>query len=56
MYYINVPGVQGGREYGDEYFAELDFIETCENVKEGYEEEVVDPGVSFDDADNEKDK
>lgn len=33
--------LQGGREYGDEYFAELDFIETCESVKEGYEEEVV---------------
>ncbi|XP_067933673.1 histone-lysine N-methyltransferase eggless-like [Watersipora subatra] len=42
---------QGGREYGDEYFAELDFIETCENVKEGYEEDVVDP-----DASSEEDK
>ena len=39
---------QGGREYGDEYFAELDFIETCENVKEGYEEDVNDPDASSD--------
>lgn len=41
--------LQGGREYGDEYFAELDFIETCENVKEGYEEDVVDPDASSED-------
>ncbi|XP_037043697.1 histone-lysine N-methyltransferase eggless-like [Bradysia coprophila] len=31
-----------GGEYGDEYFAELDFIEVIESLKEGYEPEAMD--------------
>lgn len=37
-------------QYGDEYFAELDYIETVEKFKEDYEEEVMD------DEDFEKEK
>ncbi|KAK6643619.1 hypothetical protein RUM43_005129 [Polyplax serrata] len=32
-----------GRMYGDEYLAELDYIEVVERFKEGYESEVVEP-------------
>ncbi|XP_041471640.1 histone-lysine N-methyltransferase eggless-like isoform X1 [Lytechinus variegatus] len=32
-----------GKEHGDEYFAELDFIENVEAKKEGYESDVEDP-------------
>lgn len=36
-------GNEGGKNYGDEYLAELDYIEVVEAVKEDYEEEVVEP-------------
>ncbi|XP_050301921.1 histone-lysine N-methyltransferase eggless-like isoform X2 [Anthonomus grandis grandis] len=32
---------EDGKEYGDEYFAELDYIETVEKFKEDYEAEVM---------------
>ena len=32
-----------GRNFGDEYFAELDLVENVERHKEGYESEVVEP-------------
>lgn len=32
---------QGGKNYGDEYLAELDYIEVVEKMKEDYEEEVI---------------
>lgn len=32
---------EAGRDLGDEYFAELDYIEVVENLKEGYESDVV---------------
>lgn len=35
--------LQDGQQYGDEYLAELDYIEVVEKHKEGYESEVVDP-------------
>lgn len=31
---------KGGQDAGDEYFAELDYIEVAEQIKEGYESEV----------------
>lgn len=31
---------QEGKTYGDEYFAELDYIEVIERIKEGYESDV----------------
>lgn len=34
---------EDGQQYGDEYLAELDYIEVVEKHKEGYESEVVDP-------------
>ena len=33
---------QDGQKYGDEYLAELDFIEVVERGKEGYESDVED--------------
>ena len=33
---------QDGQKYGDEYLAELDFIEVVERSKEGYESDVED--------------
>ena len=33
--------VQDGKNYGDEYLAELDYIEVLERLKEGYESDVV---------------
>ena len=47
---------EGGKNYGDEYLAELDYIEAAEGAKEGYESQVVDPesdDVSEDDVDSE---
>lgn len=38
-----------GDNYGDEYFAELDYIEVVESLKEGYE-----PGVMDDDYDDDE--
>jgi hypothetical protein len=35
--------VQDGITYGDEYFAELDYIENCEKHKEDYESDVNEP-------------
>ncbi|KAH8285438.1 hypothetical protein KR054_009192, partial [Drosophila jambulina] len=34
---------EGGQDAGDEYFADLDYIEVAEQLKEGYEEEVEPP-------------
>lgn len=40
---INFLFIQGGQDAGDEYFAELDYIEVAEQIKEGYESEVEPP-------------
>jgi histone-lysine N-methyltransferase SETDB1 len=32
--------LQEGKTYGDEYLAELDYIEVIESTKEGYESDV----------------
>lgn len=42
---------EAGENLGDEYFAELDYIEVMENYKEGYEEEA--PEVTDESADDE---
>lgn len=34
---------EGGKNYGDEYLAELDYVEVVEGIKEGYEADVLDP-------------
>lgn len=47
--------MQGGKTYGDEYLAELDYIESVENLKEGYESEVRDQSDFEDDDDDSKD-
>ncbi|CAD7014873.1 histone-lysine N-methyltransferase eggless [Ceratitis capitata] len=36
---------EGGLDAGDEYFAELDYIEVAEQIKEGYESDVEPPEV-----------
>lgn len=35
--------IKGGLDAGDEYFAELDYIEVAEQIKEGYESDVESP-------------
>lgn len=37
---------EGGKNYGDEYLAELDYIEVVEKLKEGYESDIVDDSDS----------
>uniref|UniRef100_T1IYR1 Histone-lysine N-methyltransferase n=1 Tax=Strigamia maritima TaxID=126957 RepID=T1IYR1_STRMM len=34
---------EDGAQFGDEYLAELDHIEVCERIKEGYESDVIEP-------------
>lgn len=41
MFIVLLYYFQGGATYGDEYFAELDYIEVVEKLKEGYEEDVI---------------
>ncbi|XP_054270353.1 histone-lysine N-methyltransferase eggless isoform X2 [Macrosteles quadrilineatus] len=46
---------EGGKTYGDEYLAELDYIESVENLKEGYESEAKEPSDFEDDNISQKD-
>lgn len=36
---------EGGKNYGDEYLAELDYVEVVEGIKEGYESDVLEPDM-----------
>lgn len=36
-----------GKIYGDEYFADLGYIETVENMKENYESDVIESNEDF---------
>ncbi|XP_076450778.1 histone-lysine N-methyltransferase SETDB1-like [Babylonia areolata] len=45
-----------GKQYGDEYLAELDFIEVVERQKEGYESDVEDPDNIINDNAEEDDE
>ena len=53
-FWFYVPGLsafcnfQEGKQYGDEYLAELDFIEVAESRKQGYESDVEDPDYLID--------
>ena len=48
---------EGGKNYGDEYLAELDYVEVVEGIKEGYESDVLEPEITLDDDDDDsKDK
>lgn len=38
--------LQQGKQYTDDYFAELDFIEIVQNLKEGYESDVIESSDS----------
>lgn len=42
-YFIIQGANEGGKNYGDEYLAELDYVEVVEGVKEEYESDVVEP-------------
>ncbi|XP_014476372.1 PREDICTED: histone-lysine N-methyltransferase SETDB1 isoform X2 [Dinoponera quadriceps] len=45
---------EGGKNYGDEYLAELDYVEVVEGIKEGYESDVLEaeePASPADDID-----
>lgn len=43
---------EGGKNYGDEYLAELDYVEAVEGIKDGYESDVQDPDLQGDTADD----
>ncbi|EZA49535.1 hypothetical protein DMN91_006300 [Ooceraea biroi] len=48
---------EGGKNYGDEYLAELDYVEVVEGYKEGYESDVLEPetpDISATEDDNKK--
>lgn len=49
---------EGGKNYGDEYLAELDYVEVVEGFKEGYESDVLEPEmpISAGEDDNDKEK
>lgn len=44
-----------GQNHGDEYFAELDYIEVVEGLKEGYEPGVINPDSEEENADSDSD-
>ena len=52
MMYGEQLAVDEGNEFGDEYQADLDYIECVENGKEGYESDVEDPSDAEDDGAN----
>ncbi|XP_008556889.1 histone-lysine N-methyltransferase SETDB1 [Microplitis demolitor] len=37
---------EGGKNYGDEYLAELDYVEVVEGIKEGFEAEAFEPEIN----------
>lgn len=39
---LNVRALQEGKQFGDEYLAELDYIEVLERCKDGYESDASD--------------
>lgn len=45
---------EGGKNYGDEYLAELDYVEVVEGIKEGYESDVLETEVSVSPTDDPK--
>ncbi len=45
--------MQDGQQYGDEYLAELDYIEVVERLKEGYESDV---DINVDESGSDKDE
>ena len=38
--FVFMLGIQDGQQFGDEYLAELDYIEVVERVKDGFESNV----------------
>ncbi|XP_071636747.1 histone-lysine N-methyltransferase eggless isoform X1 [Temnothorax longispinosus] len=47
---------EGGKNYGDEYLAELDYVEVVEGFKEGYESDVLEPEMSASSAEEDNKK
>ncbi|XP_032664339.1 histone-lysine N-methyltransferase SETDB1 [Odontomachus brunneus] len=43
---------EGGKNYGDEYLAELDYVEVVEGIKEGYESDVLETEMSVSPTDD----
>lgn len=55
--YFDLQGAnEGGKNYGDEYLAELDYVEAVEGIKDGYESDVVDPEPQEDEGEENKEK
>ncbi|XP_076233694.1 SET domain bifurcated histone lysine methyltransferase eggless [Calliopsis andreniformis] len=47
---------EGGKNYGDEYLAELDYVEVVEGIKEGYESDVLEPEMPLSTPEEDKKK
>ncbi|KYM98922.1 PREDICTED: histone-lysine N-methyltransferase SETDB1 [Cyphomyrmex costatus] len=47
---------EGGKNYGDEYLAELDYVEVVESFKEGYESDVFEPEIPTPPTENDNKK
>ncbi|XP_039301848.1 histone-lysine N-methyltransferase eggless isoform X2 [Solenopsis invicta] len=47
---------EGGKNYGDEYLAELDYVEVVEGFKEGYESDVLESEMPMSPAENDNKK
>lgn len=47
---------EGGKNYGDEYLAELDYVEVVEGIKEGYESDVLEPEMPLSPPEEDKNK
>ncbi|XP_034935600.1 histone-lysine N-methyltransferase eggless [Chelonus insularis] len=45
---------EGGKNYGDEYLAELDYVEVVEGIKEGFEAEALEPDLPLNEPIKEK--
>ncbi|XP_011144404.1 histone-lysine N-methyltransferase eggless isoform X2 [Harpegnathos saltator] len=45
---------EGGKNYGDEYLAELDYVEVVEGIKEGYESDVLETEESMSPTDDQE--
>lgn len=56
LFFIKQGANEGGKNYGDEYLAELDYVEVVEGIKEGYESDVLESEMPMSDTTEDKKK
>lgn len=56
LFFIAQGANEGGKNYGDEYLAELDYVEVVEGFKEGYESDVLESEMPMSPAENDNKK